>query len=78
MKPLSKDFLAWITQQDAKLKILDIQQAGETSERERVFWQLAKLTEETGELADAIIAHTGLQRPEKTPSNTKDAFYNPL
>ena len=71
MKPaLSQEFLQWVVQQNAKLEKLDRLGA---AEREQIFWQVAKLTEETGELAEAVMAMEGLQRAEKTPPDTKDA-----
>lgn len=75
MKPLSKEFRTWIIHQNKKLQTRDdMHGAGGAAAREQIFWQIAKLMEESGELSDTILAHHGLQRTDKTPSETKDAI----
>ncbi len=47
-------------------------------ERTFVLAKLAKLTEETGELADEILAYYNLQREEKMEHRTKDMVADEL
>jgi len=72
-KPLSGDLLKWIRRKNEVLKISDKLASGiDASERERIFWQLTKLSEEFGELSDAVFTKFKLQRAEKMRGNIDD------
>ncbi len=44
----------------------------EADERVRILAHMAKVTEEAGELADAVLTHLGLQRREKLENHTRE------
>ena len=58
---ISKELIDWVEQQSDKLN----RHFPVATEREALFGRVVKLTEEVGELAEAVLASEKLQRQEK-------------
>lgn len=67
---ITNELKEWITAQSARLNRLFPSE----TKREEILARMTKLTEESGELADEVLAHSGHQRKEKLEEKETDAL----